>query len=196
MKRFTADLHFDRKGKFTFERGFNHRLEMSEFLLDRLNSTVGVRDELYIVGDYTHEDDPVYWRNRIRCRNVRVVVGNHDASVTKLKAAVGESNVRERMFIKVRGQYTVLDHYPGAFWDQSHNGSMLLYGHTHRRREQTLDWIWPDRRSMDIGVDNAFDLLGDWRPFTEDEVYERLMVRPGHDPVSWYAENWGPFKKD
>ena len=36
--------------------------------------------------------------------------------------------------------------------------------------EARLDKIMPCRRSMDVGVDNAYWLLGEWRPFSIDEI--------------------------
>jgi hypothetical protein len=58
----------------------------------------------------------------------------------------------------------------------------------HRQREATLDVAFPGRRSMDVGVDNAKHLLGEYRPFSEDEVLEILLKRPGHDILSFYKE--------
>jgi hypothetical protein len=41
---------------------------------------------------------------------------------------------------------------------------------------------------MDCGVDNALKLLGEIRPFSEDEIIDILGSRPGHDDVAWYEE--------
>jgi hypothetical protein len=38
---------------------------------------------------------------------------------------------------------------------------------------------------MDVGVDNAKKLKGDWSPFTEGDV-EDLFLRPGHDSKEFY----------
>jgi hypothetical protein len=39
---------------------------------------------------------------------------------------------------------------------------------------------------MDIGVDNAKKLKGDWCPFEEYDI-DQLLLRPGHDQVSFYT---------
>lgn len=191
MKLFTADTHFCRTGTFNFERGFKGRAEMSAAFVENINAFTKPGDILYIVGDYTHHDDAMYWRKQLKCKDIRVVVGNHDVDIKKLRAVFGENNVEHRMFTKVRGVATVLDHYAGAYWNASHYGAFQLYGHTHDRREGTLNWIWPDRRAMDVGMDSAMRLFGEWRPFTEDEVYELLAPKAGHDPVQWYVDNYG-----
>lgn len=77
-------------------------------------------------------------------------------------------------------------HYPHAFWPNSHNGAGHIYGHTHSHREITLDLALPGRRSMDIGVDYAKKLLGDYRPFELDYIANLLVTTPGHDPVQFY----------
>ncbi len=55
-------------------------------------------------------------------------------------------------------------------------------------REETLDNIYPQRRSMDVGLDNAVKVLGEYRPFSEQEIWDILSVRYGHDRVSFYRE--------
>lgn len=55
-------------------------------------------------------------------------------------------------------------------------------------REDYLDNIWPDRRSMDVGMDVAYDMFGEFRPFSELEVYSRLIARKGHDPLDFYKQ--------
>ena len=46
--------------------------------------------------------------------------------------------------------------------------------------------IWPERRSMDASPDTAFQLTGEWRPFSDEEIVERLTQRKGHDSVDHY----------
>jgi calcineurin-like phosphoesterase family protein len=71
-------------------------------------------------------------------------------------------------------------HYSMAAWDQSHRGSIQLYGHSHSTDEDRLDIIMPGRRSMDVGVDNAFKRVGEFRPFCiETEIIPWMLARPG-----------------
>jgi hypothetical protein len=68
-------------------------------------------------------------------------------------------------------------------WDGSHNGVYHFYGHAHSKSEYVLDQMMPDRRSLDIGVDNAYQLMGEFRPFREGEIMSYLAKRMGHDRV-------------
>ena len=50
-------------------------------------------------------------------------------------------------------------------WNKSHHGAYHLYGHSHDSME---DKEWG--KSMDVGVDSAFRILGEYRPFSFDEI--------------------------
>jgi hypothetical protein len=52
-------------------------------------------------------------------------------------------------------------------------GGIHCYGHSHGEFEEKLDDLWPYRNAMDIGIDNAFDLTGEFRPFHYEEIIER-----------------------
>jgi len=94
------------------------------------------------------------------------------------------------MDTKVNGQRCWLSHYPHAYWPASHKGSFHLYGHTHDQREATLDAVFPGRRSHDAGLDTAFRRFGVHRPFTEMEVFDYLINRPGHDLPEFYQGSY------
>ena len=66
-------------------------------------------------------------------------------------------------------------HYAHRIWNQSHHGVMHLYGHSHSTLEHD-QW----GKSMDVGIDNAIKLLGEYRPFNILEVYDILKVRDTH----------------
>jgi len=76
---------------------------------------------------------------------------------------------------------------PICFWDSSHRDGFHLYGHihNHRLREYAMDQFMPGRRSMDVSPESSLIRLGDFRPFSEDDVYEILSRRSGHDKVDY-----------
>lgn len=63
------------------------------------------------------------------------------------------------------------------------NGKVFITGNCHAEKEQELDNIWPERRSMDVGVDNAKRLLGDYIPFSLDDIIRILGTRKGHHQI-------------
>lgn len=193
MKYFVADLHLDGTEKVGLwkKRGFTTDTDHVEYVLDRINSTVPRNAQLFILGDFGK--NPGRYRQRIRCRDTWLILGNHDHE-NQCKRVFGVNKVRLAFATHVRDVNTWLSHYAHAYWPASHYNSFHLYGHTHDQREWTLDrafgrvfrWFRPKRRSMDCGLDTAKRLLGDFRPFSEDEIYEILAPRPGHDPVTFY----------
>lgn len=185
---FTADPHFGHE-PIAKNRGFTSE-EHDELVLGAINAVVERRDRLIIAGDFCFRSKPGKWRQRINCREVILVFGNHD------RPSFGQffSRAEQQLVLKVGEHRVYVSHYPHAYWPASHHGSMHVYGHCHAQREETLDTLFPGRRSMDVGLDNAVRLLGELRPFSENEVVERLLAAPGHDPVSYYREKNGTYE--
>jgi calcineurin-like phosphoesterase family protein len=99
-----------------------------------------------------------------------IVWGNHDRGVQQTILSAGfhdlgllyelnvppESNNGER-------QKIILCHYSMRVWNESHYGSLQFYGHSHGSMKVSCN-------QLDVGVDNAFKLLGEFRPFSLDEA--------------------------
>ena len=164
---------------------------MDDALIDGINQVVGRDDTLYHLGDFHFAHIGNYclvaqtYRERIRCRNVHLIWGNHDnrQAVYPLNrfANMGDlfSSANDLSEIRVGEQRIVLCHYCMNTWNKSHRGSWHLYGHSHGEAETKLDSVFPGRRSMDVGVDNAKRLLGEYRPFSFEEIRGFLKDRPG-----------------
>lgn len=183
---FTADTHFEHAALLNQKhmRPFVDD-EWDEMMLHQINSHVRRQDRLFILGDFAWKR-PGYWRQKIRCRHVTLILGNHD-NEPKCRNVFGGAFYRSRT-IKLFDTRVFLSHYPAAYWDGSHKGWLHLYGHCHNQREETLNTIWPERRAMDVSPDTAFALLGEWRPFSDEEIYTILQVYEGHDPVDFYHD--------
>jgi calcineurin-like phosphoesterase family protein len=185
----TSDTHFGCKSlvKRTRQR-FSSVDEHDESILDSINSMCKRGDHLYIVGDFCWKN-PAHWRSKIKCRHVVLVLGNHD----KVNASIlvfGAAKTKYWVDTRVGGTHVFLAHLPHAHWHKSHRKSVHLYGHTHSAREVELDQKYPGRRSMDIGVDNAYRVMGEYRPFVFDEVVSELAMKAGHDDIVDHEE-WG-----
>jgi calcineurin-like phosphoesterase family protein len=159
--------------------------EHDELLMDSLNRTVGRDDRLIINGDFCKEK-PGRYRPKIKCKNIMFVLGNHDKEA-KIRAVFG-GNVRWQYMAKIgpnNAQRVFCCHLPTMFWDRSHYGVYHAYGHIHNCpiREAGMNVAFPGRRSMDVGVDSAFALLGEHRPFSGDEFLYVLRNRSGHDII-------------
>lgn len=158
---------------------------MDNTIIQGINAKVGAEDTLWHLGDFAFAPRDEYYRrcryyrDRIVCQHVNIVWGNHDR----------RDQIRdlfERAFdlvtVEVEGQRAriVLCHYALLTWDGSHRGNWNLYGHSHGSIEGWADANLLDRKSQDVGVDNACKILGEFRPFGLDDLRPRLMGKLGH----------------
>lgn len=128
---------------------------MTDTILDSINATVQRDDTLVIVGDFcwttreNRERRTKELRDRINCRNIYLIWGNHDDRPTLQPKDTTEDRATnstitrlyhdkqlfkgcfDQYVFKVDGQYIFTSHYPGRSWDMAHHGSWMLYGHVH-----------------------------------------------------------------
>lgn len=177
-------------------RNFRNPEEMTIELIDQINSNVAENDILIHLGDWSFEGIENIWnfRKQILCKNIYLCYGNHDHHIKNDKP-LSNNIIIESDYLYMSQQdlfsYTdhVLDfkvqfnknkkaerffcsHYAHRVWDQHHRGVFHLYGHSHSGLEDV-----PWGRSMDVGMDNAFKLFGEYRPFNIREVYDLLKDR-------------------
>lgn len=139
MFYFISDLHFGHDKDFVFKaRGFNTVEEMNEKILENINSRVDKDDTLFILGDiYLNSDEGAEYFKRINCKNIHIILGNHDTNnkVAKLFGAGKITDVGYADVIKW-GKYSFyLSHYPTITAKESkHLSTSLinLFGHTHQ----------------------------------------------------------------
>ena len=148
MIYFTADTHF---GHYNIighvGRPFSTADEMDGYLLDRINGTVGKNDVLWHLGDFSWKD-PGPYLDRIVCKDVRVILGNHDRPGMLRKAADRGRITLYTGYVdrKIEGRAVTLCHYPMRSWLGSHRGTWHLHGHCHGTRAL-------EEASLDVGVD-------------------------------------------
>ncbi len=180
---------------------------MNEALLDSLNHLVQPDDVLWCLGDWCWAPQDAYFeearrfRERISCRTVHFIWGNHDSRmITSLFSSthdlalvaidpttgdhvIGEEEIYANFARYRNWQMIVLCHYLMAAWNGSHKGNWHLYGHSHASAENWADTAMKGRRSLDVGIDNAYRLLGEYRPFRFEELREILGQQPGFGMV-------------
>lgn len=157
---------------------------MDRQLIENINTWVAPNDRIFHLGDfaYRHSNGVKFYLDRIKCKNIYLVRGNHD----KLKAweeefFCGVENLTS-IKTKISGEQKeiVLCHYAMRVWNKSHHGSLHAWGHSHSSLPDD-----PNALSMDVGVDNIAKLLApsgvrlpeDYRPISVNEFYEYMKLK-------------------
>jgi calcineurin-like phosphoesterase family protein len=180
MIYFTADLHLGHSSIIKHcSRPFLSVAEMDAAIVEAINETVLAKDTLWVLGDFAFRGrDPSHYREQIKCRNVHLILGNHDRRTKCMKA--GFSSVSDVAEISVGKQRIWLSHYAHRSWPASHRGAWHLYGHSHGKLD--ADDKSREIDALDVGVDN-FQQDGPpvWQPWSMDDL-ARVLPRTNRTP--------------
>jgi calcineurin-like phosphoesterase family protein len=91
------------------------------------------------------------FRNRIICRNIHLVLGNHDHHIERNREDI------QRLFASVSHYETLvidkktfrLFHYPIQSWNGMNEGDIHLHGHVHLPQNRKFG----QGKKMDVGID-------------------------------------------
>lgn len=189
---FTSDTHYNHANICSattnwavgngYARPFDSLEQMNDTLVDNINNKVGENDILVHLGDWSFGGFEFIseFRDRIKCKNIHLVLGNHDHHIENNKEDI------QRLFSSVQ-HYAELDvrrypnkatvekyrfmcmHYPIASWKDMNQGVIHLHGHVHLPSDLRL----ADGRAMDVGVDgNGLE------PISLDEILQLMEDRP------------------
>lgn len=177
MIYFTSDTHCHHRKILEYtKRPYSTVEEHDQAIIDLINSTVTKNDQLYILGDVVFPSD-FKTLNKFHSKingNVTYILGNHDK-----RAAFSRFQNYDYLERRWDGDFFVLSHYPILCWNRCHHGSYHLYGHEHSNIEDICDKMWPQRRSMDVGLDNSIRIFGEPKLFSLDFIKEYLGSRNG-----------------
>ena len=146
---FTSDFHLGHRNIIRYcNRPFQSTGEMDAEILDNLNSRVQQNDILYFLGDFCMggPSQAARYRDRVVCRHIHVIEGNHDRALRRLANSFSSTNQLAQ--IRIDGQGIVLCHYAMRVWQHSSRGAWHLYGHSHGNLKDNQASL-----SMDVGVD-------------------------------------------
>jgi calcineurin-like phosphoesterase family protein len=190
---FTSDTHYNHTNicggisQWDGSRGtreFNTLHQMNQVLVDNINNTVGENDILIHLGDWSFGgiEKISEFRNRIVCKNIHLILGNHDHHIENNKEDVRDNflSVNHYLYVTVVIQAIaknlpaqknrfILSHYPMASWQDMGQGVMHLHGHVHLPKGRRLG----PGRMMDVGVDG-----NDLKPIELREVLSIMQKQP------------------
>ncbi len=164
----TSDTHYHHKnicrgvtnwrtqdGKIPIDqtRNFKDLDEMDSVIINNINQKVGPNDTLIHLGDVAFGgfEKIGEFLDRLVCKNVHLVLGNHDQHITK-----NRENIRDRFLsvsnyleVSIDDVNFVLCQYPYASWNKLGKGSIHLHGHIHFSAKDK----WGKGKRLDVGMD-------------------------------------------
>ena len=179
---FTSDHHFSHKNVLKLcNRHFSDIVTHDETLVEAWNSVVAPEDVVYHLGDFTlgNGNTAVSFLVRLNGKKfISCLPWHHDKRWLFSDEAMLLSpawDVIPALYVIERKQIgndmpIILCHYPFETWDRSHYGSLHFHGHSHGN----LPHI---KNRLDVGVDNAYKLLGEYRPFSLGEAIEFAQTK-------------------
>jgi calcineurin-like phosphoesterase family protein len=191
---FTSDTHYNHSNicsattKWTnaqrLTREFNSLDHMNDTIVNNINNVVGENDILIHLGDWSFGgfEKIEEFRNRLVCKNIHLVLGNHDHHIQRNKENIRDlfSSVHEylRLEVKTFSSHNmfpsetfnfILCHYPIASWHNMKDGVIHLHGHVHLPPQFKLS----EGKAMDVGVDgNNLD------PYSLREIINIMSKQP------------------
>lgn len=214
---FTSDTHYghtnivrgitkwrDSKGNIPNNvRNFDTLEQMNETLINNINYKINPNDILIHLGDWSFGgfDNIIKFRDRISCKNVYIICGNHDHHIVNNKNNVRSifkgvfeyytqleviSNSRDLI---TGSKITVVDkfilcHFPIASWEDMAKGRIHLHGHVHLLPKDRIG----QGKSLDVGVDgNNLD------PISLKEIHKLMKLQPIKPlvlPSDHHADEW------
>ncbi len=175
---FSADFHLDHKRICEYSnRPFKDVDEMNEAIVDNCNLLVAPNDDFFFLGDFAFSKDIhriVELRQRIKCRNIYFIYGNHDKIIRnnrdflkKYFRFLGDYAEENNIYFGTQKKPVVLTHYAFRTWNRSHHGSYHLYGHSHGSLPDD-----PNSLSFDVGVD-----CWGFKPINTDQVEAKMKTK-------------------
>ena len=183
----TSDTHFYHKNitkcvtswtDYEMIRDFQTIDEMTDTIINGINKNVKENDILFHLGDWSFGGfvNILNARKRINCKNIYIIYGNHDTHIFKNKLLDKENNIYAQdlfnclgfsTLVEIDSKSVYLSHFPVDYvrFDKPH---YHLHGHLHGINN-VKDYLLKKNR-LDIGIDSAFNMFGEYRPFNWKEI--------------------------
>lgn len=167
MKYFISDIHFsDERIMKLCSRPFDDTIEMDEYIINCWNNKVKATDDVYILGDISKEYSPNIYSQLNGKKHL--ILGNHDyAFRNELQLSDCFVEVVDIKTIFIYDKKVILCHYPIMDWEDSHLGSIHLYGHIHNKNLPDIKNYYKDKLAFNASA----DVIG-FIPRTLEELIE------------------------
>ena len=179
-------------------RDFTSLEQMNSHLIANINEKVEHDDILFHLGDWSFGgfDAIQEFRNGIFCKNIHLILGNHDQHIANNKGGVQSlfSSVNKYLDLVVKWNVgtTLQDearfalmHFPIASWDNMARGAIHLHGHVHFDPSMRLQ----EGKMMDVGCEgnNLYPIdMSEILSIMRDRPIKSLFSKDHHEIVENY----------
>ncbi len=150
-------------------RDFETLEEMNTALVENINKYVKPDDWLLHLGDWSFGGFEMIakFRSLLNCRNIILILGNHDHHILKNKDNVRDlfTHVEEEMEIHTGGIKFHMQHYPHIEMKDGY----MLHGHIHSKGGKRFG----NGKMMDVGICGS----PEFRPYHIQEIVYELYTR-------------------
>lgn len=176
-------------------RPFETLDDMNRMLINNINHFVGQDDILLHLGDWSFGgfENIQAFRERIVCRNIHLILGNHDHHIDKNRDDCRKHFVSVNSLTQFelkhtnrngedRRQLFTLCHYPLSSWYDMNKGSIHLHGHVHLSNDKKFG----RGKKMDVGVDGhpefrPYNIIDDIIPMMKNREIKSDMLFDHHE---------------
>lgn len=161
-----------------------------EYLIQLWNGTIGRKDIVYIIGDFSFYNVEKTRKILSRLNGSKfLIIGNHDKSSVKLGnyfqqiTHIKEIDFKKKNFDFLEEDFGVVCcHYPMVTWNRKHYGTANVHGHCHGR----LDCFNNDNSDLrvDVGIDGCLSNFG---IVSLESLYYFFKSKTDGKPFSEYA---------
>lgn len=163
-------------------RKFDSLEMMNRTMVNNINAVVGENDVLFHLGDWSFGgfDQIEKFRSQLVCKNIHLVLGNHDHHIEKdtegiqslfssVSHFIPELLVKREVAKMIERFRFCLFHYPIASWIDMNQSVIHIHGHCHLSKSNRIG----PGRMLDVGMDG-----NDLKPLSLDDVIRLVKSRP------------------
>jgi calcineurin-like phosphoesterase family protein len=158
---------------------------MNSTIIDNCNAVARPDAHIILAGDviFGEMEQLIKLRERIICRNIHLVLGNHDKDIRR---AWGRGELKkvfrtcqEVATFNIRGQKVWVSHYAHVVWNGSHHGVWHCYGHSHNNLEKWREEHLPHAKMVDVGIDYRAKLGKGYTLWKLNELRKYMDLKDG-----------------